>query len=92
MKRRKGEMAKKFAEELQIPQTAVTDSFIIEFRGANDVTVDGCKGLVEYGDTAVALNLGSTVVRFIGADLEIVNFFEEQAIIKGTLAAMEFSS
>lgn len=92
MKKKKEIIAKKFAEEFQIPEDAVMDTFGIEFCGGNDVTVNGCNGIVEYEDTSIALNLGSSVVRFRGADLEIVNFFERRVIIKGLIAVMEFSS
>lgn len=92
MKRRKNAVMKKFAEEMQIPESAVTDSFTVEFRGGNDVSVEGCRGIVEYEDSVIALNLGAVIVRFRGADLEITNFFEQQVLIKGTIASMEFST
>lgn len=92
MKKKKEIIAKKFAEEFQIPEDAVMDTFGIEFCGGNNVTVDGCNGIVEYEDTAIALNLGATVVRFRGADLEIIHFFERSVVIKGFIAVMEFSS
>lgn len=92
MKRNKDEIAKKFAEELQLPESAVTDSFKIEFRGISDVVIEGCRGIIEYGESCISLNLGKNTVRFGGADLEISSFFEEQAILKGTVVVMEFSS
>lgn len=92
MKRSKDELIKKFTEEMQIPESAVTDSFKIEFRGNYDVVIEGCKGIIDYEESGISLNLGKMIVRFGGADLEISSFFEEQAIIKGTVVIMEFSS
>lgn len=92
MKRSKEEIVKKFTEEMQLPESAITDSFRIEFRGNTDVIIEGCKGIVEYEESGISLNLGKMIVRFGGADLEISSFYEEQAILKGTVAAMEFSS
>ncbi len=92
MKRSKNEITKKFTEEMQLPESAVTDSFRIEFRGDNDVVIEGCKGIIEYEESCIALNLGKKIVRFSGADLEISSFFEEQAILKGTVVVMEYSS
>lgn len=92
MKRSKDELIKKFTEEMQIPESAVTDSFKIEFRGNSDVVIEGCKGIIDYEESGISLNLGKMLVRFGGADLEISSFFEEQAIIKGTVVIMEFSS
>ena len=92
MKRNKDEIVKKIAEEMQVPQSAMTDTFRIEFRGNSDVVIEGCKGLVEYEEASIKLNLGKIVVHFVGTGLEISSFFEEQAILKGTVAAVEFSS
>lgn len=92
MKRSKNEITKKFTEEMQLPESAVTDSFRIEFRGNTDVIIEGCKGIIEYEESCIALNLGKNIVRFNGADLEISSFFEEQAILKGTVVVMEYSS
>lgn len=92
MKRSKEEIVKKFTEEMQLPESAITDSFRIEFRGNTDVVIEGCKGIVEYEESGISLNLGKMIVRFSGADLEISSFYEEQAILKGTVAEMEFSS
>lgn len=92
MKRNKEELVKKFTEEMQLPESAVTDSFKIEFRGNSDVIIEGCKGIIEYEESCIALNLGKNIVRFSGADLEISSFFEEQAMLKGSVVVMEFSS
>lgn len=91
MKRNKNEITKKFTEEMQLPDSAVTDSFRIEFRGNTDVVIEGCKGIIEYEESCIALNLGKNIVRFCGADLEINSFSEEQAILKGTVVVMEYS-
>lgn len=91
-KKKKDELAKKIANELQIPEEALTSSYRIEFRGNSDVSVEGCQGIVEYDESVISLNLGKCIVRFRGSDLEIDTFFETQAVIRGTVAAMEFSS
>lgn len=92
MKRNKEAIVKKFTEEMQLPESALTDSFKIEIVGTNTACVEGCRGIVEYEESSIALNLGKNVVRFCGADLEISSFFEQQAVIKGTVMTVEFSS
>lgn len=91
MKRRKEEIAKKFAEELQLPESAIHNTFSIEFRSNTDVTVEGCMGIIEYSQELIAINLGSRIVRFHGDEMEISTFFESQAVIKGTVLSMDFS-
>lgn len=92
MRRNKEDFVKKFTEELQIPESAITDTFRIEFHSNTEVIIEGCKGIIEYEESGIALNLGKSVVRFSGADLEINSFFEESAILKGTVVSMDFSS
>ncbi len=91
MKKQKN-TARKFAEEMQMPENAIHDTFSIEMHGNTEITVEGCKGMVEYDDSLIAMNLGNLIVRFHGADLEISTFFEQQAVIKGTVISVDFSS
>lgn len=91
MKRKKDQIAKKFAEELQLPEAAVHNIFSIEFRSNSEVTVEGCMGIIEYSDFRITINLGCRKVSFHGDELEISTFFESQAVIKGTVLSMDFS-
>lgn len=91
MKRKTDRIAKKFAEELQLPESAVHNIFSIEFRSNTEVTLEGCLGIIEYSDRLISINLGSCTVAFRGDALEISTFFEAQAVIKGTVLSMEFS-
>lgn len=92
MKKRKEDFTKKIADELQFPQTAVSDIFHIELKGDSDVTVEGCQGILEYDETYITINLGDRTVRFSGANLEISSFFDNRAVIKGTVVSMDFSN
>ncbi len=90
MRKRKEAMATKIAEELQVPRNAICNTFSIEFRGQNSVSVEGCLGVLEYDENTLTLNLGNNTVRFTGHNLEISNFFEQQALLTGTVIFMEF--
>lgn len=91
MKHKNKNIAKKFADELQLPENAIHETFSIEFRSNTVVTVEGCMGMVEYSGELISINLGSKIVHFHGADMEISTFFESQAVIKGTVISMDFS-
>ncbi len=91
MKKRKNEIARKFAEELQLPETAVHNTFTIEFHGESRVIIEGCMGILDYSDEYIAVNLGSKTVRFKGANMQMDTFFESQAVIKGNVISMDFS-
>lgn len=92
MKRRKDDIAKKFADELQLPETAVHNTFTIELNSNTEVTINGCMGMVEYSEEHIAINLGSKIVHFYGSNMEISTFFDFQAVIKGTVISMDFST
>lgn len=92
MKSRKEDFTKKIADELQFPQTAVSDIFHIELKGNSDATIEGCRGILDYDETYITINLGDSTVRFSGAELEISSFFDGRAVIKGTIASVDFSN
>ena len=84
--------AKKFAEEIQFPEDAFCDTFSIEMKSNTEIIIEGCKGMIEYDTSQIAVNLGSMIVRIHGDNLEISNFSQLQVIIKGTIISMDFSS
>lgn len=91
-KQKKEQLIKKVAEELQFPDSAMTNTYRIEFRGTTDVIVEGCRGIVEYRDDCIALNLGKRIISFSGKKLELENFLDGYVQIKGEITSTEFSS
>ncbi len=90
MKKRKIDIGALIAEELQMPKTAICNTFTVEFCGNDNVTVTGCKGVAEYSETALILNLGDITVKFSGENLQIASFGEQQALVTGNVLSMEF--
>lgn len=85
MKKKKEDLVYRFAEEMQFPVSALTDTFRIELRGQNEMTVEGCRGIVEYDENSVSLNLGNISLNIAGKSLEISTFSEQQAVITGVV-------
>ena len=54
--------------------------------------IDGCRGIMEYDDSVIKLNLGKLNVTFRGASLTIKSLSMEQAMVEGFIAAVEFGS
>lgn len=92
MKNKKENIAKKFAEELQLPESAVHNTFGIEFHSNSEIIIDGCMGIVEYSEELISINLGNMIANFHGDNMEISTFFESQTVIKGTVISMDFST
>ena len=73
-----------------LPQDALGCYAHIEISGNSEVLVDGCQGVLEYGDCTVALNTGRLTVRICGGELTVVSMQNGQAIIKGVITSVEF--
>lgn len=79
------------SDNLQVPQTVARGTAFIELSGNYEAIIEGCKGVLEYSDDAIRLNLGKNEVRFFGTELVIKSFFNEQVIIQGNILTIDFS-
>ncbi|MBQ4155008.1 MAG: YabP/YqfC family sporulation protein [Clostridia bacterium] len=55
-----------------------------------EAVVDGCYGIIEYGEHTVKLSLGKTVVKIEGCDLSISNYTEKFITVKGIIKSIEY--
>ena len=82
----------KLTQELEIPQAALRGVSHMELSGNREAIVEGCKGVVEYDEGIIRLNLGKNIVRFTGTGLSIRTLTLEQAIITGNILSIDFSN
>ncbi|MBE6772113.1 MAG: hypothetical protein E7547_08225 [Ruminococcaceae bacterium] len=75
---------------LDLPQDAVSGYAHIEISGNREVIVEGCQGVLEYGESVIALNTGRLTVRICGCDLTIISMQNGQAIIKGIITGVDY--
>lgn len=64
----------------------------IELTGNREISVDGCRGILEYNEGVVRLNLGNMIIKITGAGLTIPSMAAEQTTVTGSIASVEFSS
>lgn len=62
----------------------------IIFYGGSFMSVEGCKGIMEYGETVIKLNLGKESITISGEGLGIISLSEANLSISGKITAMEF--
>lgn len=62
----------------------------VEISGNTEAIVEGCLGVLEYGDKVISLNTAKLTVKINGADLSIVSFQNGQAVITGIIAGVDF--
>ena len=80
------------SRSLDLPQDAVSGYAHIELNGNREAIIEGCQGVLEYGDRAIALNTGRLTVRICGYELTVVSMQNGQAIIKGVITCVDFSN
>lgn len=81
----------KFLASLEMPPLAIGDCASIELSGNTAATIEGCRGIIEYGTEKIVLSLGSMSVSFGGIGLEISSFDGENALISGSFFCIEFN-
>lgn len=89
---RRERLMESVTRSLDIPQDSFGGCAHIELRGNREAIVDGCCGVLEYCDDAIALNTGRLTVRFRGCDLTILSMQNGQAIIKGMISSIEYGN
>lgn len=61
----------------------------IEINGTNEVIVEGCRGLLEYGDERIRISTGKRAVTVTGTCLTIRNMFSQVVAIDGHISSIE---
>ncbi len=62
----------------------------INFTSNRKVIIDGCKGVIDYNENFVCLNLGKKMISLIGKDLKILDFTDSEITIVGDISQAEF--
>mgnify|MGYP003290789285 CR=1 FL=1 len=88
--RRSEKIIDTITDSFDLPCDALGGYAHIEISGNKEVLVDGCQGVLEYGDCVIALNTGRLTVRICGCELTVVSMQNGQAIVKGIVTGIEF--
>ena len=62
----------------------------MEITSNNEAVIEGCKGILEYDDVMIKLNLGKLNVRFTGENLRIRCMNVDNVIVSGFITSIEF--
>lgn len=91
-RRRMDGMRDKWNDSFDTASVVLSGAAQIELNGNQEAVVDGCQGVLQYEDTVIRLSTGRMIVRFTGADLCIRTMQQNQILICGTIASVEFSA
>lgn len=62
----------------------------MEVNGNREAVVEGCGGVLEYGDDVVRVKAGKMVLRFTGRGLEIKCLTADSLVVVGFITGIEF--
>ena len=82
---------KKKERKLQLPDTIFNEAKI-EMISNREIIVDGSKGVIEYGENLIKLNIGELMLCLVGDNMIIESFDSGVAIIRGKFAEISFVS
>lgn len=80
----------KIAEEIGIPKTVVNGFNHIELFGNREAIVNECRGILEYSENRIKLNLGKFAVLFTGSNLCMKEYGSSYATVSGDIMTVEF--
>lgn len=84
------EIIESISRNFDLPQDALAGYAHIELNGNREAIIEGCQGVIEYGDTLISLNMGKLTVRVCGCGLTIISMQNGQTIIRGTITGVDF--
>ena len=82
--------ARQLDRALELPAGTLSGGAHIELNSNREAVIDGCKGIIGYGEEAVRLNIGNGSVTFLGRSLMLKNLTDKQAILVGHIQRIEF--
>ena len=62
----------------------------IELFGNKQVIIDGAKGVIDYSEDFLKIDLGNICLKISGRNLVIESFIYEQIDVKGEIVTVEF--
>ncbi len=74
-----------------LPKAAFDGYAQIDLIGNEEAIIDGCKGIIEYSEDKITLNLGKICASFCGDGLSMNAFDCEQTVIRGNFLSIQFS-
>lgn len=76
--------------KMQVPMSAMTGCARFEMTANREVTIEGCRGILQYDENLIRLNTGKMVTSFCGRNLTIKCLTPDSLIVEGFITSIEF--
>ncbi len=91
--RKKGENIERLqtvASKMQMPAGAMPNCTHFEMNSNREVSIEGCKGILQYDENIIRINTGNMVTSFLGRNLAIKCLTADSLIVEGFIKSIEF--
>lgn len=82
--------AEHISDALELLPGTLSSACSIQMSSNREILIDGCRGLLEYGDERIRVNVGNGVVQLVGRGLEIKSLSCKSVVISGYILSIEF--
>ncbi len=92
IRRRMEDVREKWNDSFDAHPIVLSGAAQIELCGNREAVVDGCQGILQYEDAVIRVSTGRLIVRFTGSDLCIRTMQQNQILITGMIASVDFTA
>ena len=92
MGRRNGSRGDEIKRAFALPPGAVRRDYKLLMIGVREVSIEGCRGILEYESTVIRLSLGQCQLKVTGRDL-VIRLLDGSCVeLEGFVTGLEFSA
>ena len=88
-KKKNKKMSKKIFEKINLPLEATADFSHFEMNSNKEVIIEGSKGILQYDENVIKINMGKMVTMFCGRNLSLKCLDVDSLIISGFIISIE---
>lgn len=88
--RRRKDLLTRFGETLDLPREALPGGFGLAMSGQNELTVRGCRRILQYEAERICFSLGKVALAVTGEQLICTAFSAGNVTVRGHIAAVTF--
>lgn len=81
---------KNIKSSIKLPECALPDFSHFEINSNKEVIVEGCKGILQYDENIIRVNMGKMVTSFCGRNLSLKCLDSDSLVIIGFITSIEF--
>lgn len=89
-KKKNKKLGKNFLNKINLPIEAMPDFSHFEMNSNKEVIIEGSKGILQYDENVIKINMGKMVTMFCGRNLSLKCLDVDSLVISGFIISIEF--